>query len=44
MIYNSMCDCAGLCLCLIAGAMITYCTRTECSHYKDMEQNFIEND
>uniref|UniRef100_A0A6C0JDW0 Uncharacterized protein n=1 Tax=viral metagenome TaxID=1070528 RepID=A0A6C0JDW0_9ZZZZ len=38
-----MCDCAGICLCLIAGAMITLFTRTECCHYKELEQNLIEN-
>lgn len=43
MVCISMCECAGICLCLMIGGFVSYYTRTECCHYKEMEQHFLEN-
>lgn len=37
-----MCDCAGICLCLIASAFVSYYTCSECIHYKELENNSKE--
>jgi len=39
-----MCECAGLCLCLLASAVISYCTTSvciQCSNCKSTENHDI---
>lgn len=32
-----MCDCVSACICLLAGAVVSYYTCNECIHYKRLE-------
>lgn len=37
-----MCDCAGICLCLLITGALTYLTHNSCVNYIESEQNMIE--